>query len=96
MGDFPKGMGAGRGRQSPLATASFNLSAALAAESTELDFTSDPVRAIEVGGAGNLVYQLWEDAVPVTLAVAPGKRVTGYIRKVIKAGTTATNLIGLR
>lgn len=60
---------------------------------------SPPLRAVWVGGAGNLALELVNDSAPQTLnAVPAGTLVPGQI-KTIKAagsGTTATLIVGLR
>lgn len=92
---FPANTG-GRSRQSEIVTSGFDLSAAITAGGATLDFSADPLRAIDVGGAGNIVLTLFEDTVPITVPVVAGQRWVGFIKTITKVGTTATLLTGLR
>lgn len=54
------------------------------------------VRAIHVGGAGDLAVLFLEDDEPVTFPNLPaGFRLDGRIKSVLYTGTSATSLIGL-
>lgn len=61
----------------------------------DIDFTTNPLRWIHCGGAGNLLVQLAEDAGLVTYAVIAGTRFEGIIFKVGGA-STASGLVGMR
>lgn len=49
------------GRPSAIATEHFDLSAAITAASEDLDYSSDPLRQIYVGGAGTIALRMAPD-----------------------------------
>ena len=56
--------------------------------------TNKPTRAIYVGGAGNLVVELaGKPGTNITYAVAANSRHPLRVSKVIRTGTTATNIV---
>jgi hypothetical protein len=64
----------------------------------DADFTTNPLRWVYVTGAGVLVLELQGNAPGVSnsFPVAANSVFRGIVRKVIKAGTTATGLTGAR
>jgi len=66
---------------------------------TPSDITDLPagVRALWVGGAGDISVILADDTDPVTLsAIPPGTLLPLMVRRVRATNTTATNIVGLR
>lgn len=53
-------------------------------------------RALWVGGAGNIVLRLWNDAADVTLVAVPAGTLLRVCPRFVRAtGTTATNMVAL-
>lgn len=65
--------------------------------SGDVDIDSS-VKAIRVGGTGDLVVLLTKDSSPITLKnVGPNDPILPLLRikKIVKVGTTATNIVAL-
>lgn len=56
---------------------------------------SVPARALWVGGVGNLVLYLLNDAAPTTFAVNSVPFIVPFIVKRVAAATTCTNIVAL-
>jgi len=80
-------------RKTPDAPAT-HLEAVTPSDSTTYD---PPLRALFVGGAGNLAVIAEDDAAAVTMTGVPaGSLVPVMVKKVMSTSTTATNIVGLR
>lgn len=89
-------------RSYPLPTESVDVSAALAASGADLDYSSDPLRAIYVGdpfsngATPSLVYiKLLDDSDFTVWDCVKGECIKGVI-VAVGASTTALKLVGLR
>ncbi len=59
-------------------------------------FGAGPVRALYVGGAGDLVIKARDNSGSVTLASVPaGRLIPVMVETVAMTGTTATSIVGL-
>ena len=85
---------AGKPRPYPLGTQLVNVTADIA--STDADYSSNPLRSLYCGGAGNVVVRSLEDASDTTIAVQPGTLLPVVFTRVVRTGTTATGLVGIR
>jgi hypothetical protein len=85
---------AGKPRPYPLGTQLVNVTGDIA--SVDADYSANPLRSLYCGGGGNVVVRSHEDTSDTTIAVQPGTLLPIVVTRVVRSGTTATGLVGIR
>lgn len=85
---------AGKPRPYPLATQLVGVTSDIA--STDADYAANPLRSLYCGGSGNVVVRSLEDTTDTTIVVQAGTLLPIVVTRVVRTGTTATGLVGLR